>query len=442
MLRSRMPLLFTLCYLASVAPLHASNILPNIIIILADDLGVGDLSMNGSPIRTPNIDSLARGGVYLSDFYASANVCTPSRAGLLTGRYPIRTGLADNVIESGSSHGLPTAEQTIAELLKEKDYRTMLVGKWHLGHSEQFWPTNHGFDEYYGLPFSNDMEGVGLYRGRELIEQPVIQETLTQRYTDAATDFIAKNSKRPFFVFMSHTFPHIPLHASNKFRGKSAAGIYGDAVEELDWSTGEIVAELKRLGIENNTLVFFTSDNGAWFEGSNAQFRSMKGMTWEGGFRVPLVAWWPDKIRPGTRTGAMAMNIDLLPTIAGLVDARPAANSEIDGKDIWPLLQGGEQSPHDVLYLFHNEDIAALRSQDWKYQARAYYRTRYIGFENIREKMGFEYELLFDMRGEQKQRYSQASNQPAILASMKNRLAEARETFAAFKTQPEMKVFP
>ncbi len=442
MLRSSLSLLLTLCCLASVTPLYGKSSLPNIIIILADDLGVGDLSMNGSPIRTPSIDSLAEEGVYLSDFYASANVCTPSRAGLLTGRYPIRSGLADNVIESNSNHGLPPAEQTIAELLKTRDYHTMLVGKWHLGHSEEYWPTNHGFDEYYGLPFSNDMDGVGLYQGRELIEQPVNQDTLTQRYTDAAIGFMRKNSKGPFFVFMSHTFPHIPLHASKKFRGKSAAGIYGDAVEELDWSTGEIVAELMRLGIEKNTLVFFTSDNGAWFEGSNAQFRSMKGMTWEGGFRVPLLAWWPGKIKPKTRSSAMAMNIDLLPTIAGLVDAKLDANGEIDGRDIWPLLQGGQQSPHELLYLFHNEDIAALRSQDWKYQARAYYRTRYIGFENIRDRMGFEYELLFDMRGEQKQRYSQASNQPTVLASMKNRLADARQAFAAYKTKPDMKVFP
>ncbi len=218
--------------------IHATKSAPNIIIILADDLGVGDLSMNGSPIRTPNIDSLAKEGAYLNNFYASANVCTPSRAGLLTGRYPIRMGLADSVIEVNSKHGLPSSETTLAEVLQDKGYKTALIGKWHLGHNSEHWPTRHGFEYFYGLLYSNDMAPLALYRGDEVIEQEVDQPSLTQRYTKETSDFIVRNKNQPFFIYMSHTFPHIPLHASKKFKGKSAAGIYGDTVEELDWSVG------------------------------------------------------------------------------------------------------------------------------------------------------------------------------------------------------------
>ena len=415
---------------------------PNIIIILADDLGTGDLSLNGSPIRTPNIDSLAKEGAYLTNFYASANVCSPSRAGLLTGRYLIRMGLADSVIEPESTHGLPQTETTLAEVLKGDGYQTSIIGKWHLGHTPEHWPTRHGFDYFYGLPYSNDMPSLALYRGEEIIEQPVNQTALTQRYTKEAIEFIAINKNQPFFIYLSHTFPHIPLYASNKFKGKSAAGIYGDAVEELDWSVGEIRAALEAYHLDKNTLIFFTSDNGAWFEGSNAALRDMKGLTWEGAYRVPLAAWWPEHIKAGTVSSGISMNIDLLPTIAAITDNQPVNTETLDGRSMWSLLQGANESPHELLYLFNNEDIAAVRTQDWKYMVRAYYKTNYIGFEGIKEKMGFSYELLFDMRADMPERYSQAENRPQVLKQMITKLAQGREIFEPMRTNPAARVFP
>ena len=415
---------------------------PNIIIILADDLGVGDLGMNGSPIRTPNIDKLAKEGAYLSNFYASANVCSPSRAGLLTGRYPIRMGLADNVIEPDSKHGLPSTETTLAELLKDNGYKNALIGKWHLGHTREHWPTRHGFDYFYGLLYSNDMTPLALYRDEKIIEQPVNQTTLTQRYTKEAIDFINSNKGRPFLIYLAHTFPHIPLYASKNFKGKSAAGIYGDSVEELDWSVGEVIKTLEQQNLDKNTLVFFTSDNGAWFEGSNAAYRDMKGLTWEGAYRVPLIAWWPGQIQAGTVSSGISMNIDILPTILTLVDNHSSDIEALDGRNIWPLLQGDKNSPHEALYLFNNEDIAAVRTQDWKYIVRAYYKTRYIAFERIKEKMGFAYELLFDMREDRPERYSQAENRPDVLKQMMSKLQQGRDTFEPMRSKPAAEVFP
>ena len=422
--------------------LYSASPGPNIIIILADDLGVGDLGFNGSPIRSPNIDRLAREGAYLSDFYASANVCTPSRAGLLTGRYAIRMGLADSVIEASSKHGLPADETTLAEMLKLNGYRNALIGKWHLGHSPEYWPTRNGFDYYYGLPYSNDMTPLALYRGEEKIEEPVEQASLTQRYTSEAIEFINRNQDQPFFLFLSHTFPHIPIHASVGFKGKSQAGVYGDAVEELDWSVGEIMKALDNQSLNKNTLVFFSSDNGAWFEGSNATFRDMKGRTGDGAYRVPLIAWWPDKIQAGTVSKGISMNIDIMPTISALIHNRPDEIHDFDGRNIWPLLQGSKKSPHKVLYLFNNEDVAAVRTQDWKYLTRGYYKKNYIAFDRIKEKMGFAYDLLFDMRLDHPERYSQAENRPKILKLMSSKLEQGRDIFDSMRSKPEPKVFP
>jgi arylsulfatase A len=415
---------------------------PNIIIILADDLGSGDLSLNGSPIRTPNIDRLATEGAQLTEFYASANVCTPSRAGLLTGRYPIRMGLADSVIEPDSEHGLPQSEITLAEFLREQDYRSAIIGKWHLGHAKKYWPTNHGFDYFYGLPYSNDMQPLTLYRDEQQIEQPVKQETLTRRYAQEAQKFIKENKDGPFFIYMSHTFPHIPLHASSQFKGKSKAGLYGDTVEELDWSVGEIRKALKENGLDKNTLIFFTSDNGAWFEGSNAAFRDMKGLTWEGAYRVPLIAWWPEHIHAGTVSNAISMNTDIFPTISKIIDKQIIGVDALDGRNIWPLLQGSKKSPHEALFLFNNEDIAAVRTQSWKYIVRAYYKKNYIAFERVKEKMGFAYELLFDMRADKPERYSQAENRPEVLEDMKSILAKGHQTFEPMRKRPVPEVFP
>ena len=425
----------------SIAGVGASQ-QPNIIFILADDLGVGDLSLNGSVIRTPNLDRMAREGAYLDSFYASANVCSPSRAGLLTGRYPIRSGMAHKVIEPDSTHGLPAEEITLAELLQGENYTTSLVGKWHLGHTRDYWPTRHGFEHFYGLPYSNDMSGVALYRGQQKIEEPPLQATLTQRYTKEVVKIIKGKQDKPFFIYLSHTFPHIPLHASEQFKGNSRAGIYGDAVEELDWSVGEVLKTLEEEGLEKNTLVFFSSDNGAWFEGSNGRYRDMKGLTWEGAYRVPLIAWWPGQIKPGSRSAAMAMNIDILPTLAALVNKNWQPAEDLDGKNIWSVINGAAESPHEVLYLFNNEDIAAVRTQDWKYIARTYYKTRYVALERIKKAMGFEYELLFDMSGTHIERYSQAQNRPEVVKTMQSYLELGRAAFDPLRTLPKPKVFP
>ena len=415
---------------------------PNIIIILADDLGNGDLGINGSVIRTPHIDALARNGARLTNFYASANVCTPSRAGLLTGRYPIRTGLARGVIEVESSHGLPQSEQTIARFLKDMGYRTALVGKWHLGHDDGFRPNQHGFDYFFGLHYSNDMLPLELYDNDSVISNNVDQSRLTGAYAEAAARFIDDSGRQPFFLFLSHTFPHIPLYASEAFKGKSAAGIYGDTVEELDWSVGQLLRHLERTGLDDDTLIFFTSDNGAWFEGSNAGLRDMKGLTWDGGYRVPLIAHWPGRIPAGTTSDGIAMNIDLFPTVLAVLNRSEEGRNELDGKNIWGLLTGEPQSPHEALYLFNDEDIAAVRTQHWKYVVRAYYKNRYIGFEGIREAMGFEYELLFNMGSPMPERYSMAENEPDVLERMRNHLASGRKVFDPLRTGPPAKVFP
>ncbi len=416
---------------------------PNIIIVLTDDLGYGDLSINGNTsIQTPHIDQMAREGIQFSNFFASANVCTPSRAGLLTGRYPIRTGLAHKAISAEHTHGLPQSELTIAELLKEQGYRTAIIGKWHLGHSAEHWPTEHGFDYYWGLPFSNDMTPLALYQGSEKIEEPVDQTTLTERYTAETIRFMEENQETPFFIYLPHTFPHIPLHVSERFEGQSQAGLYGDVIETLDWSMGEIFAALKRLDIDQNTLVMFTSDNGAWFEGSNSSSRGAKGSTWNGGYRVPFIARWPEGIKSNQRTDAISMNFDLLPTIAEITATEVDASIQWDGKSIVSLFQGSNVSPHDHLLFFADEDIAAIRTQKWKLQVRDYFRGNFIAFDRIEESMGFAYTPLFDMTQDHSERYSAAREHPEVVDQLMIIANERRKEFDPLRTQPAPKTTP
>ncbi len=418
---------------------------PNVVLVLADDLGIGDIGPYGaSRIKTPNLDRLAAEGAHLTQFYSSANVCTPSRAGLLTGRYPIRSGLAHNVIEPGDTHGLPERETTLAELLQARGYHTAVIGKWHLGHTPAHWPTRHGFDYFYGVPYSNDMAPLALYRGRDKIEAPVVQATLTERFVADAVRFIEHHRNRPFFVFLAHTAPHIPLVASERFAGRSAAGVYGDVVETIDWGIGEILATIARLGLDEDTLVIFTSDNGAWFEGSNATARDGKGGTWEGGYLAPLIARWPGRIPAGARSVGLSMNIDLLPTIAGLTGAELPAGLHLDGRDIWPLLTGSQTSPHELLLFFNNEDIAALRSPRWKLVVRGYYRTNYAAFDRFQhlELIEAPYFLLFDMLEPQPERYSLAREHPEVVAQMLNALTAARTQFDPLRTRDPAKVIP
>lgn len=372
---------------------------PNLIIIFTDDQGYEDLGCFGAPkIKTPHIDRMAKEGMRFTDFYVANSVCSPSRAALLTGCYPDRVGIS-NVLFPRHKEGLNPAETTIADVLKAKGYATMCVGKWHIGHKPDFLPTRHGFHSYYGIPYSNDMdldrsatfandiifrEGqsrenlktkkdwVPLMRNEEVIEYPVDQTTLTQRYTKESVAFIKANKDKPFFLYLAHTMPHIPLFASPAFRGKSAGGPYGDTIEEVDWSVGEVLKALKDEGIDENTIVIFTSDNGPWSlsggrGGSAHPLSGHKFGTLEGGQRVPCVMRWPDRIPAGKTCSEIASTIDILPTMAHITDS-PLPEKKIDGKNILKLMtaEPGAKSPHDYFYYYRRGKLEATRSGKWK----------------------------------------------------------------------------
>ncbi|GJL93726.1 MAG: arylsulfatase [Hyphococcus sp.] len=417
---------------------------PNIIIILADDMGYGDLGVNGaSRIKTPNIDAIARDGVNFTQFYASANICTPSRAGLMTGRYPIRTGLGYNVVTARDTHGLPETEETVGEIAQRAQYKTKLIGKWHLGRFPDYAPMKHGFDEFYGVPHSNDMPNFALYRGDKKIEEPVEQSTLTKRYTDEAVSFIDASSDKPFLLFISHTMPHIPLYASDDYKGKSDAGVYGDVIEELDANVGRLVKALKENNLYEDTVFIITSDNGPFFEGGTSGLKGGKGSSWEGAYRVPLVFSWPNgKLKKGNND-AISMNIDILPTVAAMVDVTPSA-SDIDGESLLPILKGEQESLHQYLFYFNNEEVIGVRSQQWKYLTHTYYRKSLGAFEKFDQLDGFQkpYDLLFEAGPAGGEEYSYADRYPEIVSDMKLALKNAREEFDKLRTHPPDQTFP
>lgn len=424
--------------------LQQAHLRPNVVIVLADDLGYGDLGAYGATkIRTPHIDGLAAGGMRFTQAYASANVCSPSRAGLLTGRYAIRSGLAWKVVTANSSNGLPESEETVAELARRSGYRTMLVGKWHLGNLPKYSPLKHGFQQFFGVPHSNDMPDFALFEGNDVIEKPVDQSTLTRRYTQKAVEFITENPTEPFLLLVSHTFPHIPLHASDEFHGSSAAGLYGDTVEELDWSMGQIVAALHETNVFDNTIVIFTSDNGPFFEGSTAGLKGGKGNSWEGGYRVPFIVSWPHVIKPGWVSDSITMNIDVLPTIADLIGVKPAAEV-IDGLSLMPVFQDPDNSPHDFLYFFNNENVVGIRSQDWKYVTHAYYTGSLGAFEKFDQLPGFNspYDMLLDANGVNGEAYSYADRYPVIVKSFKKALNNARSEFYPLRSRSSERTYP
>ena len=417
---------------------------PNIVIILADDMGYGDVGVNGADrIKTPNINAIAETGVNFTQFYASANICTPSRAGLMTGRYPVRTSLGYNVITAADTHGLPQEEETIAELAKRAGYKTKLIGKWHLGGFPDHSPLKHGFDAFFGVPHSNDMPNFALYRGDEKIEDPVVQSTLTQRYAEDAVAFIGENKDQRFLLFVSHTMPHIPLYASEQFYGQSDAGLYGDVIEELDASVGAISAALKSAGIYDDTLIMVTSDNGPFFEGGAGGLKGGKGSSWEGAYRVPFIAGWPNGGFLAKDNHAISMNIDILPTVAEVIGVAPAAEI-VDGKSLVLNLQGVDTSPHDFLYYFNNEEVVGLRTQRWKFLTHAYYRRSLGAFEKFDQLDGFQssYDLLFEAGSAGGEEYSYADRHPEIVEAMKSELAAARQRFDAARTHPPDRTFP
>lgn len=358
---------------------------PNVVVIFVDDLGYADIGPFGAKgYATPNLDRLAREGRSFTDFYVSQAVCSASRASLLTGCYNVRVGIF-GALGPRSKVGLAGGEVTLAELFKSKGYATACFGKWHLGDAPPFLPTRHGFDEYFGLPYSNDMwpfhptarhfPELPLFEGERVINPKVTprdQEMLTTAYTDRAVAFIEKNRHRPFFLYVPHSMVHVPLYVSERFRGRSRAGLFGDVMMEVDDSVGRILEAIRRHGLEGDTLVLFTSDNGPWLAygdhaGSAGPFREGKGTTFEGGVRVPLVAWWPGTVPAGTVCREPAMTIDLLPTAARLIGA-DLPEHPIDGRDIGPLLWGepGAQSPHEALYFYWHRELQAVRWGRWK----------------------------------------------------------------------------
>lgn len=382
------------------ATVAAADRPPNVVIIFCDDLGYGDLACFGSPnIRTPHLDRMAAEGQKWTSFYVASPVCTPSRAALMTGRYPIRNGMMSAkrvVLFPNSGGGLPADEVTLAELLKQKGYATGAFGKWHLGHLAKFLPTSQGFDTYFGIPYSNDMDGtraaeeyhkksrvdpnfhpphtwwnVPLMRDEKVAERPADQRTITKRYADEAIKFIRKNKEEPFFVYLANSMPHIPLLASDQFRGKSPRGLYGDVVEEIDHHVGRVLQTLRDQGLDKNTLVVFSSDNGPWLSfkshgGSAGPLRAGKGTTFEGGQRVPTVFWWPGKIKAGSTVTQMGSTLDIMATLASLTGTKVPSDRKLDSYDLTPALLGIGDSPRKSFYFWTRAKIHAVRSGPYK----------------------------------------------------------------------------
>jgi arylsulfatase A len=434
----------------------AAQRLPNIVIIFTDDQGYADVGAFGAKgFKTPNLDRLAKEGCKFTNFHVAQPVCSASRAALLTGCYPNRLGI-HGALGPLAKHGINTNEMTLAELLKQKGYATGMAGKWHLGRPAEFLPVHHGFDEHFGLPYSNDMwpshpeARRGTYPPLPLIEgdrviddevTPAEQAHLTTRYTERAVSFIERNAGRPFFFYLAHSMPHVPLHVSDKFNGKSRQGLYGDVMMEIDWSVGEVLNALKKHELENDTLVIFTSDNGPWLSygdhaGSAGPLREGKGTCWEGGVRVPCMMRWPGKIPRGTTSDAMFMTIDLMPTIARLVDA-PLPAHRIDGQDVWNLVSGqkGATNPHAAYFFYYSQnELQAVTSGDgqWKLVLPHTYRTlagRAGGTNGIPAKYETQKTTtpeLYDLANDIRERHNVAGQHPEMVQRLLAHAEQAR----------------
>ena len=389
-------LLLSISLPGCVPPGETEQSLPNVVIVFTDDQGYQDVGVFGADgFETPHLDRMAEEGIRLTSFYVSSPVCSASRASLLTGSYHTRVGI-HGALFPHHNYGLHERETTLAELVKQKGYATAAIGKWHLGHLAPFLPPHHGFDTYMGIPYSNDMSPepinnprpsanqfppLPLLRDLEVIEYEPDQSLITRRYTEEALDFIEAHQDEPFLVYLAHSMPHAPIFASDAFAGTSEQGDYGDVIQEIDWSIGQILDKINALGLDERTLVLFTSDNGPWkvfgnHGGETGPLRGNKGTVWEGGVRVPFIARWPGRIPAGAVSDEPVMTIDVFPTIARLIDA-DLPELPIDGADIWPILAGesGAKSPHDALYFYYQRQLQAMRAGPWKLHFPHAYRV-------------------------------------------------------------------
>lgn len=417
----------------------------NFIILFADDLGYGDLSSYGHPtIRTPHLDQMAHEGVKWTNFYVGASVCTPSRAALLTGRLPVRSGMASSihrVLFPDSHHGIPAEEITLAEQLKTAGYATACIGKWHLGHREEYLPTNNGFDYYFGIPYSNDMDNVvdfrahgenyrfwkseerkdihsfnvPLMRDTEIIERPADQHTITRRYTEESIRFIKEHKDGTFFVYLAYNLPHVPLFASADFEGTSTRGLYGDVVEEIDYSVGQILAALRETGLDESTMVVFTSDNGPWLThdeegGSAGLLREGKGSTWEGGMREPCIFWAPGSIEPGIVTG-IGSTMDLYTTLSNLAGVAVPNDRVVDGLDLSPTLFEGKESPRKDMFFYRGDRLYAVRVGDYK----AHFITQKGYVPGVTEH---DPPLLYNLNQDPSEKYDVAADHPEVIEAI------------------------
>jgi len=448
---------FALC--AFITKIDKKGPPPNVIVIFADDMGYGDLGVFGHPtIQTPNLDRMANEGQKWTSFYVAASVCTPSRAGLLTGRLPIRSGMCSSkrrVLFPDSEGGLPASEITIAEALKKEKYKTACIGKWHLGHLKPYLPTNNGFDYYFGIPYSNDMDrlqvegmngrqvnmepkseyfNVPLMRNEDIIERPVDQTTITKRYTEETIKFINENKNGPFFIYLAHNLPHIPLFRSPEFEGKSKRGLYGDVIQEIDEGVGKIFEALRENGLEENTLVVFTTDNGPWLVyneqgGSAGLLRDGKGATFEGGVRVPTIFSWKGKIKPDIISD-MGSTLDLFPTISVITGAEFPKDRTMDGYDLSEVLFNGGESPRKAMVYYWGEEVYAYRLGDYK----AHFKSRERVYINQKVKE-HDTPLLYNLNIDPSEKYDVSEDHPDIIEKIKSEVEKHKTTVVPVENQ-------
>ncbi|QDV34506.1 sulfatase family protein [Tautonia plasticadhaerens] len=459
------PMVLLLSSLAPTASQAQDAPRPNVVIIFCDDLGYGDLGCYGNPtIATPNLDRMAAEGQRWTQFYVGASVCTPSRAALMTGRLPVRSGLCSGerrVLFPDSAGGIPASEITLAEALRDLGYDTGMVGKWHLGHLPPYLPTSNGFDSYFGIPYSNDMDrlpsapegraaitkprveyfNVPLLRGTEVVERPADQRTITRRYTDEAVRFIDEHKGgNPFFLYLAHSMPHVPLFRSDEYEGVSRRGLYGDVIEEIDGSVGRVLDAIREGGISEETVVFFTSDNGPWLVfgrqgGTAGLLRNGKGSTWEGGMREPFLAWWPGTIPAGGMVRDLGATMDLYVTSILLAGGTPPGDRAIDGVDLRPAFFGAGPSPRDSMLYYRGTELYAARLGPYK----AHFITEEAyGRDTNRE--AHDPPVLYHLEHDPSERFDVSAEHPGVIADIRALVDAHRETVEPVPNQLETRI--